>query len=89
MNDSNEQEVFAMLNAQRFIIELICANAFAADPAGWQRMMAEAVRLTRAAPSTAEPSERDSVIEQQARMATHLLRIEQNVLVRIASGRRV
>lgn len=87
MNDTIEIE--AALAAQRLLIEVLYAQAFAADPAGLARLMSGLVRLTRDAPSTAEPTDPEYVIEWQARVTTHLERFAAAVQHRIASGRRV
>lgn len=87
MNEENTQEVFAMLIAQRFLLSVLYAQTFAADTASMRRLFVALQRLTREAPSTAEPTALDALIEQQARVATHLQRFEQDVLHRIASGR--
>lgn len=89
MDEDTLLEIEAALSAQRFLIEHLYAQSFAADPAGLSRVMQELLRLTRGAATASAPTEKDTMIELQARMATHLQRFETSVLARIASGRRV
>lgn len=87
MNESDAREVFARISTMNFLLEVLYMQQFKHDPAGLRQLFAELQRLTRDAPSTAEPTGRAELIEQQARVATHLQRFEQAVLHRIASGR--
>lgn len=87
MNDAIEMS--ARLSAQQFLLEILYTNAFAKDPAGFDRLMDELQRLTRVASRPAEPATMDEMIEMQARIATNLQRFQSSVQSRIASGRAV
>lgn len=82
-----QQELSARLSAQRFLLEVMYANAFRSEPRRLDELMEELIRLTRAAPSRAEPMPDDVAIELQARAATHLQRFQAAVQHRIESGR--
>lgn len=82
-------EISARLSAQGLLLEFIFANAFAADPAGLDRVMTELQRLTRVAPVLSEPLPAGEVIELQARVATHLQRFGEAAQHRIASARAI
>ena len=86
---SDAMETSARLSAQQFLLEILYTNAFAADPAGFDRLMEELQRLTRVASTQAEPVNADDAIEMQARIATNLQRFQSSVKARIASGRAV
>jgi hypothetical protein len=83
------QELSEMFSALRLLVEVAYANAFAADPEGFARVMAELQRLTREAPVRSGPMPDETLIELQARIATHLQRFQQAVQHRIGSGKRV
>jgi hypothetical protein len=84
-----QQELNARLSAQRFLLEIAYANTFEGNAHGLDRLMDELIRLTRVAPTKAGPMQDDDATELQARIATHLLRFQEAVQARIASGRKV
>ena len=86
-NDDRWAEVEAMLSAQRFVLEHICANAFLGrPPEELTRFMSGLVQATRSAATTSAPMDADLRVEQQARIATHLVRFADAVQLRVQQG---
>lgn len=79
-------EQSARLSAQRFLLEVMYANAFREDPDGFTALMAQLIEKTRTSPVTSSPTPAEVLIELQARTATHLQRFENAVSLRIEQG---
>lgn len=73
----------ARLSAQRFLLEQLFANAFIRDPGGVDSLLKAMIESTRKAPQLSSPMQEDEILEQQARIATHLERFRLSVLGRI------
>ena len=76
-------EVDARFTVQRYLLEMLYANAFIGDWAGFDAMMEDMLTASRSNPVLPEPMQADDVIERQARAATHLERFRQSVVKRI------
>jgi hypothetical protein len=80
-------EQSARLSAQRFLLEMVYASQFKADPDGFDGLMADLIGLSRSNAVRAGPMSEDDAIELQARIATHLARFQSAVALRISQRR--
>ena len=80
-------ETSARLGAQEFLLEILYANVFAHDPQGLDRLMAELIRLTSAAPTRPQPISDDDMSEMQLRITLSLQRFQTSVQDRISTRR--
>ena len=89
MDEFNAMEMCARLSTQQFLMEILYTNAFVHDPAGFDRLMAELVRLTNTASTKPEPISDDDASEMRMRCVLYLQRFQQSVQDRIRSGRSI
>lgn len=80
-------EVDARLTVQRYLLEMLYANAFIGDQTGFDAMMKDMLTALHSKPVLPEPMQADDVIERQVRAATHLERFRQAVAKRIETDR--
>jgi hypothetical protein len=76
-------EADARFTVHRYLLEMLYANAFIGDQAGFDAMMEDMLTALRSKSGLPEPMKADDVIERQARAATHLERFRQSVARRI------
>ena len=84
---SDPLDLYAQVSANRFLLEVIYANAFVGNPELFATQVAQMQRLTRTCArmdGPIKPEEADIVMELKVRIATHLQRFGDAVLARIA-----
>lgn len=79
-------EQSARLTAQRYLLEIVYANRFLDNPAGFNKLMDDALNKARTRPTQAEPMQEDVATELSARVATHLQRFQESVQLRLRQG---
>lgn len=72
-------EAHARVSALNFLVRTLFANAFQDRPAAFDAAMADMLSVTRTAPISLEPATHEALVEQQARIATHLARFQLEV----------
>ncbi len=79
----------ARLSVQNFLLDILYTNAFQNDPTGFERLMDELVRMSRASPTKTGPMSDEQMLEGQARMLVYLERFRVSVKHRLASKRTI
>ena len=86
---ANQNTLAGAFSALRLLLETQYANRFAADPDGFDKVMAELVRLTQTAATSSEPMPAEQKMEGAVEVAAHLQSFARSTAKRIASQRRV
>jgi hypothetical protein len=83
--DERFLEIDAKLNAQRYLLEQAYANAFLANPAGFDQFIDGALSATSEKSTASEPMQDDYRVELTVGVAKHLARFGDAVKQRLRS----